>query len=114
MPVFLVSIIGGIVSALSTFFANRAGLMLAGLGLTYIGVRGFETILGYVTADVMGMVSSVSSMGSSVASGGSLGSLMIRYAAFAGLFDAINIIISGYMTYASFISVRFILGRLNS
>lgn len=114
MPAILVTLIGAFVSGLTTFFASRAGLILAGMGLTFIGVKGFQTIIGFFINDLNTLVGIVSSSGQAVGNSGNLGQIMMQFAAFAGLFDGLNIIISGYMTFASFIAVRFIIGRLGS
>lgn len=102
---------GGIIAGLVQFFASRAGMILAGLGLTYIGVKGLETLIGFVVGDINTLVSLLQSQAGSVGGSG-LGALMLKFAAFAGLFDGLNIVISGYMAYTSLLGVRFILGRL--
>lgn len=100
---------GGVISGLVQFFASRAGMILAGLGLTYIGVKGLQTFLGYAITDIQ-TVAGFLNQGSGSASG--LGAKMLQFAAYAGLFEGINILISGYMAYASLLAVRFVLGRL--
>lgn len=100
---------GGVISGLVQFFASRAGMILAGLGLTYIGVKGLQTFLGYAITDIQTVAGFLNQ-----GSGSGLGAKMLQFAAYAGLFEGINILISGYMAYASLLAVRFVLGRLQS
>ncbi len=114
LPILAATALGSVVGGLTQFFASRAGLILAGLGLTFIGVKGFEVILGTFIHDLNFLFSALQSAGSSLPGGGSLGPIMLQFAAHAGLFDALNIIFSAYSTMISFVAVRFILGRLNA
>lgn len=116
LPIVAASFVGGIVAALAQFAASRAGLILAGLGLTFIGVKSLEVFIGYVVADMQQIIQLANQAGAAVGSGGPamshLAYTMMQFAAYAGLFDALNIVISGYMAYASLMGVRFIVGRL--
>lgn len=116
VPIIAASFIGGIAAAITQFFMSRAGSIIAGLGLTFIGVKSMETFIGYVIGDMQQIVSIVQSAGGG--SGGiggaglaNLAAMAMQFAAYAGLFDALNIVISGYMAYASLTAVRFIVGR---
>jgi hypothetical protein len=115
LPIVAASFVGGIVAGLAQFAASKAGLILAGLGLTFIGVKSLEAFIGYVIADMQQVIALAQQAGGAV--GGSAGVSNLAYqamqfAAYAGLFDALNIVISGYMAYVSLMSVRFIVGRL--
>lgn len=113
MPVFVASLVGIIVTALTQFVASRAGMILAGLGLTFVGVKGFETFMGFVIADINQVTSYVQSAGGSAGNASGLGALMVQFAAYAGLFDALNIVISGYMAFASLSGLAFTVRRLS-
>lgn len=108
MP-FFASIAGAVVAGLVQFMASKAGTMLAGLGLTYISVKGLQTVIGYIVSDVNLIANSVSSGGSGSTG---LGMMMIQMAAYAGLFDGLNIVISGYMAGASMLGLKVMLSRL--
>lgn len=110
LPMIGALMAGGIISGLVQFFASRAGMILAGLGLTMIGVKGLQTFLGFAIADITTYVGFLNGGGG----GSGLGLKMLQFAAYAGLFEGINIMISGYMAYASLLGVRFVLGRLSS
>jgi hypothetical protein len=114
LPVLAALGLGSVVAGLTQFFASRAGLILAGLGLTFIGVKGFEVILGTIISDVSTITNGMNGIGGSIPGGGSWGPMLLQFAAHAGLFDALNIIFSAYSTMVSFVAVRFILGRLNA
>ena len=115
MAIFLApigaSIAGGLIAGLVQFFASRAGTMLAGLGLTYIGVRSWQAFLGYIISDIQLVVNSLPSGGGS-GGGYDYAALAIQVASYAGLFDALNIIISGYMAAGSLVGMRVLMGRL--
>lgn len=104
------SFAGGLVAGLVQFFATRAGTILAGLGLTIIGVKSFEAFFGFVVSDIQLIVSSLPSGGGG--SGSNLGALAIQVAAYVGLFDAVNIILSGYMAAGSLLGMKIIYGRV--
>lgn len=114
LPIVAASMIGGIVAGLAQFAASKAGLILAGLGLTFIGVKSLEAFIGYVVTDMQQVIALAQGAGGGGGGAGvsNLANTAIQFAAYAGLFDALNIVISGYMAYASLMSVRFILGRL--
>ncbi len=115
MAIFLApigaSIAGGLIAGLVQFFASRAGTMLAGLGLTYIGVRSWQAFLGYVISDIQLVVNSLPSGGGGSGGGYDYAALAIQVASYAGLFDALNIIISGYMAAGSLVGMKVIMGR---
>lgn len=111
IPAFFISVGAGVAAGLTSFFATRAGAMLAGLGLTIIGVKSFEAFLGYVVSDInmlSSMIGSIDTSGAATAAG-----IFLQVAAYCGLFDALNIIISGYMAAASLIGMKIVFGRLS-
>lgn len=110
-PALFVSVGAGVAAGLTSFFATRAGAMLAGLGLTIIGVKSFEAFLGYVISDINMLSSMVGSV--DTGGGGAAVGIFLQVAAFCGLFDALNIIISGYMAAASLIGMKIVFGRLS-
>jgi len=115
IPVIAASFIGGIVAAFSQFAISKAGMIIAGLGLTFIGVKSLEAFIGYVISDMNTVIALVNSYSGGVPGSSNAGKIAvsaIQFAAYAGLFDALNIMISGYMAYVSLMSVRFIVGRL--
>lgn len=105
------SIAGGLIAGLVQFFATRAGTMLAGLGMTIIGVKAFEAFLGYVVTDIQTIVAAINAGGGG-GGGHNITALAIQVAAFIGLFDAVNIVISGYMAAGSLIGMKLVMGRL--
>ncbi|KAF7600091.1 MAG: hypothetical protein CGU28_02165 [Candidatus Dactylopiibacterium carminicum] len=115
LPVIAASLVGGIVAGLTQFFSKRIGMILVGLGLTFTMVKGFEILIGYIVSDFTQMVAYVQSAGGGSGGGSAagLGAVMIQFAAYAGLFDALNILISGWMAFASLSSLSFTLKRLN-
>lgn len=115
LPIVAASMIGGIVAGLAQFAMSRAGTILAGLGLTFIGVKSLEAFVGYVVADMQEVIALAQSAGGGVGGASGVSNLAyqaMQFAAYAGLFDALNIVISGYMAYTSLLSVKFIVGRL--
>lgn len=103
---------GGVVAGITQFLTSRAGMILAAFGLTMIGYKGLQVFLGYAVTDITSAVSLVQSLGGTAGATAGLGAKMIQFAAFAGLFDGINILISGYMAYGSLLGLRVIAARL--
>lgn len=102
---------GAVVAGLVQFFVTKGGMILAGLGLTFVGVTGFEAIIGYVVQDINQITSYAGSGGGASGLTG-LGGIAVQVAAYVGLFDALNIVISGYMAFTSLAGVKFIVGRI--
>lgn len=113
LPLIIPSIAGAVVSGLVTFVMSRIGTILLALGFTFVGVKGMETFIGFVISDLNQIMAYSSSVGGTGAASG-LASKMVKLAAFAGLFDAVNIVISGYLTFAAMLSLRFVLARLSN
>lgn len=115
IPVVAASFIGGIVAAFAQFAISKMGLIIAGLGLTFIGVKSMEAFIGFVISDMQQVIAIANQAGGAVGGGAGINNLAsqaMQFAAYSGLFDALNIVISGYMAYTSLMSVRFIVGRL--
>jgi len=101
----------GLVAGLVSFFASKAGMMLAAFGLTMIAYKGLETFMGFVITDIQTVVAFLNSGGG----GGNLSGLgvaMLQFAAYAGLFDGINILISGYLSIGSMVGLKVVLRAL--
>lgn len=103
---------GGVIAGLTQFFASRAGAILAGMGLTFVAVKGMQALIGYAITDIQTVVQFVNAQGGGVGALGGLGGHMLQFAAYAGLFDGINILIGGYLSYASMVGIRVVLARL--
>lgn len=114
LPAFpLFSAIGaGIVAGLTQFFVSKAGFILAGLGLTFIGVKSFEAFLGYVITDITFISNQLSGIHVGFGSGATVPVLQIM--AHIGVFDFVNIVVSGYMAAGSILGMKVVLGRLSA
>lgn len=111
IPVFFASLSGAIIASLTSFVMSKSGAILVGLGLTFTGVKGLESLIGFVVSDLQTIQAGLSAAGG----GGDpldIGGKLLQFAAFAGLFDGVNIVISGYMAYASLLGLRVALARL--
>lgn len=105
------SFAGGLIAGLVQFFATRAGTILAGLGLTFVGVKSFEAFLGYFIQDLQYVIAAMGQSGGG-GNGPNYAVIAMQMAAYIGLFDAINIIISGYMAVGSLMGMRIVMGRM--
>lgn len=115
MPAFLAPIVAGIVTGLSTFLASRGAWILAGLGVGMVTVTGLEAIAGVVIGDMQQIIAGVQGLGgiSGGAGGGPHpGVVAVKLAAYVGLFDALNIVIGGFMASYGLVGLRVILRRL--
>ena len=109
LPVVAATFIGGLISGLVQFFTTKAGHILAGLGLSFIFAKGIERLTFYVVNDIRTIISLLNS---GAGGGISYYEIMFNFAAYAGLFDAINILIGGVLSYVSVMQFKAILGRL--
>lgn len=105
------TLIGAIATALFNFFSTRAGAILLGLGMTLLGVKGFETLIGFVISDFQTLIGYMQGLGTSGTSR-HWGAVMVQLAAYAGFFDALNIILSGYLAYAQLMALQRFFVRL--
>lgn len=118
MPVPLLA--GGtavVVAGLSAFVASRGAWLLAGLGVGWTVMQGMTVLAGYVIGDMQLIISTIneSTGGSGGAGGfGHYGAIMLSLAGYAGLWDAINILLGGYMTAYGLIAMRVVLTRLGA
>ncbi|ENO80154.1 hypothetical protein C664_00390 [Thauera sp. 63] len=72
-----------------------------------------QTVLGFVVADMQTIIGTLNSAGGGSLDGyGHIGAIMLKFAAYVGLFDAINIVIGGYLAAYGMISMRVVLRRL--
>ncbi|QDF97681.1 hypothetical protein CJ010_14655 [Azoarcus sp. DD4] len=106
VPLLAATFIGGLISGLVQFFASKAGAILVGAGLTLVTAKGLELIVGFMIADFNTVVGAFS--GSST----HWGAIMLKFAAYCGLFDGINIVLAGYMAMAYVKAGRVFLARL--
>lgn len=104
------SIAGGFVAGLVQFFTTRAGTIIAGLGLTFIGVKSFQAFMGFVISDIQLIVSAMPANGGG---GSGIGLLALQVSAYIGLFDAVNIVVSGYMSAGSLLGMKIVMGRMS-
>lgn len=112
MPVPFAAVLGGsVIAGLVQFFTTKAGTILAGLGLTFIGVKGFETFLGFIIGDFQTITSALQGQAGSIGGAGA-GRIALQFLAFVGFFDGLNIVISGFMAFNSLLGLRLVLGRL--
>lgn len=113
LPFVAAGLIGGIVTALTQFFATRIGVALAAAGLTLIAVKGLETLIGYVITDVQTIVTWLQAFpaGSGVPG---LGAFVVKLLAFAGFWDGLNILLAGYLAVASLAALKVGLARLTA
>lgn len=105
---------GGVVAGITQFLLSRAGMILSAMGLTFIATKGLEVFMGYAVSDISTIVAALNSMGGGSGATSDLGAKMLQFAAYAGLFDAVNIVISGFMSVASLVGVRFLVARFGS
>jgi hypothetical protein len=75
---------------------------------------GFQTFLGYIVSDMNTILGGINNTAVTAQNKSWIAGYAVRFAANCGLFDAINIVISGYMTAASFIGTKFALTKLQS
>jgi hypothetical protein len=111
LPVVAAAIIGGVVTAITQFFVSRAGSMLVGLGITISIYTGLTRITNFIIADLQTILSSIQGM-SGGGSGPDILGYAIQLAAFAGFFDGINIILSGFLTVMGIKAMRVWVGAV--
>lgn len=111
MPIFLAPIAAGIFSGISYFLASRGAWILAALGIGFATMTGMQTIAGYVISDLNLAITAINSSSGSVGTH-NVGVFMAKFAAYVGLFDAINIVIGGHMALYGMIGLRVIMRRL--
>jgi hypothetical protein len=114
IPVILAPLVAGIVTGLSTFLASRGMWILAGMGLGFMAVTGLQTVAGLIIGDMVAVVGTLGGMGGAVSADSHLGVIMLQLAAYCGLFDALNIVIGGFVASYSLIGLRVALRRLNA
>lgn len=94
MPVVAASFGGIILSSLTVFFATRIPVILAALGLSATVYTGIDIIVNQVIAGVQGSIT-----GGSISFGGKTVDALGIFGA-AGVWDAANILLSGYVSVA--------------
>lgn len=118
VPLALAPAAAGIVAGISAFLASRGAWILAGLGVGLFTMKGMQLFIGYVVSDIQGAITVVQSTGAllsgaSGAAGSPFGIIMLKLLAYCGFFDAINIVVGGYMTAAGLVAMRVVLRRLS-
>lgn len=91
LPVIALTLGGSILSGLTVFFMTKLPQVLAAMGLSAVMYKGLELIMDRVIA---GVVQAVGQGGAVVYGGTTID--MIGMMGSAGLFSAINVILSGY------------------
>jgi hypothetical protein len=108
---WLSSLVGVIVSALVTFFASKGGSVLAGFGLSVVAATGITNLVQAIIGDI----ATVQAMVNQTPGGGTgfnVGWVMFQFAAYCGLPDAINIVVSGAITKVSIAEGRAFVKRM--
>lgn len=113
MPIFLAPLVAGLVSGLSAFVASRGAWILAGLGIGFATMKGMQTVAGFIIQDMQLVIGQINTSGGSVG-GHNVGIFMAKFAAYCGLFDAINIVIGGYIALYGMLAMRVVLRRLGT
>lgn len=96
LPIVAATFAGAILSALVTFFLTKIPAILAALGLSAVVYKGLSVLTGAFINGISGAVSGASNptfQGHVINAIGMLGA--------AGVFDACNIILSGYVAVAT-------------
>jgi hypothetical protein len=107
MPIIFRTIIGLFVSAAVTFFASKLPGILTAFGLSFTVYKGLQIAVDKVIAGVQSSVAAgatITAWGHTINGLGFLGA--------AGVFDAINIVLSGYVAIASVKATKVILSQL--
>ncbi|MCV2216868.1 DUF2523 family protein [Thauera sp. Sel9] len=112
LPLVVSAGIGALLSGLIGAVVSNAGRLLVAFGITLISVKGIETVVGYLVHDIALIGSAFNWSGGSGSNFGNFGAAMMQLAVYAGLFDVINILISGYMAIASLKMFRTYVGRM--
>lgn len=103
--------VAAVVAGLSAFLASRAAWILTGLGVGFFTMKGMQTLAGFVIADMQTVIAALNGSGS-LENLGHVGVIMAQFAAYVGLFDAINIVIGAYMAAYGMVAMRVVLRRL--
>lgn len=106
LPLVVTAGIGALLSGLIGVIVTHAGRLLFAFGVTMMTLKGIETVVGYIIQDIQ-QISGMIGGGVS----GDLARALLELAAYAGLFDVINLLISGYVAVASISAFRVFMGR---
>lgn len=95
LPLVATSLGGLIVTSLTVFFATRIPVIFSTLGITAVVYKSIDIFIGTMTGAIQGAIQggSISFGGSTIDGLGILGA--------AGVWDAVNIVLSGYVTVAT-------------
>lgn len=111
LPLALAPAVAGIFTGLSYFLASRGAWLLAALGIGFATMKGMQTIAGFVISDMNLAIAAVNSASGAVG-GHNVGVFMAKFAAYCGLFDALNIMLGGFMALYGMVGLRVIMRRL--
>lgn len=106
------SIVGAIISGLVQFFSTRAGSIFLGLGLSVVAYTGINGVIQAILGDLQILQNTVNSGAGNTGSGVNLGYVMLQLAAYCGLPDSINIVLSGAITKVSIAEGRAFIKRM--
>lgn len=112
LPLLALTGVGTIITAITATLATKAGTFLAAAGLTFIAITGMQTIIGFLVADMNTAIAAYGAFAGSGTGALGIGSKMIKMAAYVGLFDAFNIVISATMAALSIVGTKVMLARL--
>ena len=108
LPIIAASMGGIILTSLTAFFATKIPVVLAALGLSYGVMKGMEGVTGTI---VQGLQNAIGE-GGVVTWGGQTVDL-IGLAGAAGVFDAANIVVSGFAALVAMQSGRVVLKAIS-
>ncbi|NMG45545.1 hypothetical protein GPA22_17665 [Aromatoleum toluvorans] len=108
---FLAPLVAGIFSGISYFLASRGAWILASLGIGFATMKGMQTITGFIIADMNTAIGAVNTASGAVG-GHNVGVFMAKFAAYCGLFDALNIMLGGFMALYGMVGLRVIMRKL--
>ncbi|MFT3758295.1 DUF2523 family protein [Thauera sp.] len=111
LPLVVTAGIGALLSGLIGAVVSNAGRILVAFGITFISVKGIETVVSFMIQDIAQISAAFNWSGGS-GMGHNFAAAMMQLAVYAGLFDVINILISGYLSIASLRMFRTYVGRL--
>lgn len=95
LPIMATTLGGMIISSLTVFFATRIPVIMATLGLSAVVYKSLDVFVDQMISAIQGTMT-----GGDITFGGqTINGLAILGA--AGLWDAVNIILSGYVTAAA-------------
>lgn len=102
LPLVAAGVFSGVLAGLAQFFASRAATILVGLGLAVVMTTGLSALAGVLIAD---MASAANNIGAAGGASG-MGAHVMAMLAYGGAIDALNLIISGYLTMWALVALK--------